>query len=216
MTQVLQRVAELADDLISELDAVSVTLLERSGPRTVVFSGSLAAFLDERQYEEGFGPCLDAAASGDTVIVDTTDSGGPYPTFALIAAQHGIRHSLSVGLPLAPEHGGALTCTPPPDARRPPAEEPVTLAESLADFAAVAVAGAGLQPPAAEEARHLRAAVHAWAVIDQAKGIVMATRRCTPEQAFALLARAAQQQNRGLQAVATDLVARWQDPAATP
>src|SRR3954470_12278023 len=62
LTAVLQRVAELAKTTIPDVHEVSVTLMKDSqDAETVVFTGSLADQLDERQYEAGFGPCMDAA-----------------------------------------------------------------------------------------------------------------------------------------------------------
>src|SRR4051794_29713329 len=58
---VMHRIAVLAAQTIPGADDVSVTLIERGRARTVSFSGTLAAALDERQYEDGFGPCMDAA-----------------------------------------------------------------------------------------------------------------------------------------------------------
>lgn len=88
--RVLQRVAEAAQQFVPELDEVSITLVEDHQPRTVVFTGQLASDLDERQYERGFGPCIDAALSGATIVVDTADpSTTAYPDFARTAAGHG-------------------------------------------------------------------------------------------------------------------------------
>ena len=44
------------------------------------------------------------------------------------------------------------------------------------------------------------------AVIEQAKGIIMGDRRCTPDQAFAILAKLSQDTNRKLRDVASALV----------
>jgi hypothetical protein len=60
----LRQVAVLAKQTIPGAQDVSVTLMENDKPRTVVFTGPLAVQLDERQYETGFGLCLDAAVSG--------------------------------------------------------------------------------------------------------------------------------------------------------
>src|SRR3954451_23938113 len=68
---VLRRIAELAVKTIPDIDDASVTLIDRGQPRTVAFCGPLAASLDERQYEAGFGPCLDAARHGQTLLLDT-------------------------------------------------------------------------------------------------------------------------------------------------
>src|SRR3954453_8989709 len=80
LTAVLQRVAELAKTTIPDTHEVSVTLMKDSqDAETVVFTGSLANQLDERQYEAGFGPCMDAAISGRTIPVTNADPDRPYP-----------------------------------------------------------------------------------------------------------------------------------------
>jgi AmiR/NasT family two-component response regulator len=56
------------------------------------------------------------------------------------------------------------------------------------------------------EAGHLQKAMQNRAVIEQAKGIIMGERRCTPDQAFAVLTKLSQDTNRKLRDVATDLV----------
>src|SRR5215203_3540168 len=59
--EVLETVADLARRTIHAANQVSVTLLDQDGTnaRSVAFTGDLAIDLDERQYERGFGPCLD-------------------------------------------------------------------------------------------------------------------------------------------------------------
>src|SRR3954447_18035367 len=99
---VLERVAGLAAKAMPEASEVSVTLLEDGRARTVAFTGSLAVQLDERQYETGWGPCLDAATSGETVTVEMSDPpSSSYPDFAAVARRAGVVQSVSVGLPLA-------------------------------------------------------------------------------------------------------------------
>ncbi|HEY2669885.1 MAG TPA: ANTAR domain-containing protein, partial [Rugosimonospora sp.] len=52
------------------------------------------------------------------------------------------------------------------------------------------------------------------AVIDQAKGIIMGERRCTAEEAFAILSKVSQDSNRKLRDVAAALVDRAQAPTS--
>ncbi|WP_296606541.1 ANTAR domain-containing protein [Nocardioides sp.] len=65
----------------------------------------------------------------------------------------------------------------------------------------------------AEEIMNLRRALTSRATIDQAKGIVMAERRCTPEAAFEVLAALSQDTNVKLIDVAAALVYKAQGPA---
>ncbi len=84
--QTLRRVAELAKRTLAGVEDVSLTVVERGQPRSMVFTGPLAVDLDERQYELGFGPCLDAANTGQTIVIDTDSNDSPYREFCRTAA----------------------------------------------------------------------------------------------------------------------------------
>ncbi|GAA1827753.1 GAF and ANTAR domain-containing protein [Microlunatus capsulatus] len=204
--RVLGRVAHLARSVLPELTLVSVTLVQDGHATTAAFAGSLAAQLDERQYELGSGPCLDAALVGGTILVDTADPHSTYPQFSRMAAQHHITQVLAVGLPTHQRTVGALNMYV--SSPQPLSTASVELAQTFARHAAVVVANAVLHHDALEEARHVQEAMKTRAAIEQAKGILMATRHCTAEQAFGLLTRASQQQNRKLRDIADDLVNR--------
>ena len=96
-------------------------------------------------------------------------------------------------------HEGPLTDA---DARRF-ADAARAFARSATDYRAMA-----------EEILSLRRALTSRATIDQAKGIIMAERRCTPEEAFEVLARLSQDTNVKVADVAAALVYRAQGPAA--
>jgi AmiR/NasT family two-component response regulator len=72
----------------------------------------------------------------------------------------------------------------------------------------VALANAHLYDSTATLARHMQTAMESRAVIEQAKGIVMGERRCTAEEAFAVLVKVSQDSNRKLRDVAAALVER--------
>jgi len=81
------------------------------------------------------------------------------------------------------------------------------LAQTFAGYAAVALANAHLYDVTATLAQHLQAAMENRAVIEQAKGIVMAERHCTADEAFAILSKLSQDSNRKVRDVAAALVA---------
>jgi AmiR/NasT family two-component response regulator len=56
----------------------------------------------------------------------------------------------------------------------------------------------------------LRTAMASRSTIEQAKGIIMATTRCSPDEAFRVLVGQSQHQNRKLREVARDLVCQSQ------
>jgi hypothetical protein len=82
----------------------------------------------------------------------------------------------------------------------------VKLGEDLAAYAAIAPNNAGLYFTATTRADQLAEALRSRAVIDQAKGLLMGTRRCTAEKAFDILVRLSQQSQRKLRDVAHALV----------
>jgi AmiR/NasT family two-component response regulator len=55
-------------------------------------------------------------------------------------------------------------------------------------------------------AQNLERAIDSRAVIEQAKGIIMSTRRCSPDAAFQLLRTQSQYENRKLRDVAQEVV----------
>jgi hypothetical protein len=97
---VLGRVAELARQTLPGAVGASVTLIESDQAHTAAFTGPLARDLDETQYQDGHGPCLQAAQSAGTVPVPAMTAETRWPGFARRALDAGIRSSLSVALPL--------------------------------------------------------------------------------------------------------------------
>jgi GAF domain-containing protein len=207
LTAVLQRVAELAKSVIPDTHEVSVTLLkDDKEPETVVFTGSLAYSLDERQYEAGFGPCMDAAVAGTTIRVANADPDTPYPEFSRVSLRAGVTHSLSVGLPVQQRIVGGLNMYAVSD--RPFDDDAVELAESFAQYAGVAIANAALYSSTADLANHMQAAMQSRAVIEQAKGIIMGRNRCSADKAFTILVTMSQRHNQKLRTLAQELVDR--------
>ena len=204
LSQTLARVAELAKQTIPGAAEVSVTLMHDTEVATVVFTGPLAFSLDERQYEAGFGPCIDAAISGTTIAIENTADSTTYPDFARLARRHGITHSLSTGLPVERRTIGALNVYGTDEV----AFDDTTreLATAFASYAAVAVANADLYTSTANLAAHLQRALDSRAVIDQAKGILIRDHRISADAAFDLLVQLSNAGNRKLREVAQDIV----------
>ncbi|MBU2666905.1 ANTAR domain-containing protein [Actinoplanes bogorensis] len=86
-------------------------------------------------------------------------------------------------------------------------DEDAVRAKAFAGWAAVAIANAHAYFHAVTLAAQLREAMSSRAVIEQAKGVIMAQRRCKPDEAFAFLTRASQDSNHKVRDVAAALVA---------
>ncbi len=205
---VLQKVANLAKKSIAGVDEASVTLIRGRSAHTAAFTGNLARALDEWQYEGAGGPCLDAAATTSTVTVPDLTREERWPHYTPAALVAGVHSSMSVGLPVHETVTGALNMySTAADAFD---DEAVVIAQTFAGYAAVALANAHLYDATATLAQHMQAAMEHRAVIEQAKGIIMADRRCGPDEAFAILNRMSQDTNRKLRDVALALVQKAQ------
>jgi GAF domain-containing protein len=203
---ILARVAELAKRTIPGADEVSLTLIRNDKPFTVAHTGQLALDADELQYERGYGPCVDAGRAGELLRVEDMRSETRWPDYAAAVVEHGVLSSVSVPLPVQEEFIGALNVY----SRRPGSfpDEHLPLARTIASYAAVAVHNAQTFAQASETARQLTEAMANRAVIEQAKGILMQERRCGPDEAFTILARASQRANVKLRDIATQIVAQ--------
>ena len=200
---VLVRVAELARQTLPGTAGASVTLVESDRAFTAAFAGQLALDLDETQYQEGFGPCLEVAQSAGIVTVPDMAAETRWPAFARQALAVGVRSSLSVALPFQEAVLGALNIY----ATHPLFDQDaIELARTFAGYAAVAIANARLYQNTATLAENMRRAMETRAVIEQAKGILVALHHCSPERAFELLSRLSQSTHRKLRDCAADLV----------
>jgi GAF domain-containing protein len=201
----LAKVADVTRRSIPGADDVSIVLVGPEGAHTAACTGRPAMIVDEWQYQLGHGPCLAAAAAYLTVTVPDMAGESRWPDWADRAIDAGMHSSVSVGLPLRESVGGALNVY----ARGPHAfdEDAVILAETFAGFAAVALANAHRYDGSASLTGYTRAAMDRRAVIEQAKGIIMADRRCTADEAFAALTSLAEGSHRELRDVAAGLTA---------
>jgi GAF domain-containing protein len=206
LDQVMEKVASLTKSTLGLDGEVSVTLLERDRASTIASTGPLAAELDERQYDRGYGPCLDCIAGGEPLIVKDMPSEQRWTDWARSAAAAGAGSSMSIPVPLQREVAAAVNIySVDRDAFDDAA---VQLATTFAAYAGVALANMHRYQAQGQVAEQLQQAMQSRAVIEQAKGILMGQRRCTAQQAFDILVGLSQGANRKLREVAEALVAQ--------
>jgi GAF domain-containing protein len=200
---VLTRAAQIAKRSISGAAEVSITM-QNGRPLTVAFTGRLAADVDESQYQSGYGPCLDAIRLAQTVVVEDLEHEARWPAYIPRALDAGVRSSVSVPLPVDGRHVGGFNVYGVTahafDA------EAVAAAEELAGYAGVILNNAHLYFTAASRAQQMTDAMRSRAVIEQAKGILMGSRRCSADEAFAVLVALSQETGRKLRLVAQEVV----------
>jgi GAF domain-containing protein len=204
----LRRVADLVVECVPSAGDVSITLLRGTRPHTVAFHGDLASDLDERQYALGFGPCLAAAQEGRIVRIEDTGADDAFADFSSLAARRGVRSVVSVGLPAADQTLGSINvyrfASSPDDG---PGDETERTLLLFASYAAVALGNAAALAGYSERAENLVIAMASRSVIEQAKGVLMARRGLSSDEAFAAMTEISQRENRKLRDLATDIVA---------
>ena len=208
LDSVLSKVAGMAQQVIAPADEVSLTLVRRGRAETAAYTGEMAMQADERQYGLDAGPCLDAARGGELLHIRDMGAEERWPEYAPMAVRVGVLSSLSIPLPIQEDLIGALNIY----SRSPHAfgEDDITAGQAFAAYAAIAVSNADTLASTAETAENLRVAMASRAAIEQAKGIIMAHGGISPDEAFIMLVRASQRENRKLRDVAEDLVTRSQ------
>jgi hypothetical protein len=96
--QRLTRIAWLAAERVAVADYASVTTLRGEEYTNVAATSELAAAVDEAQFGERAGPCLEALESGEAVAVPNTATTMRWPDFQKVAPDFGLRASVSIPL----------------------------------------------------------------------------------------------------------------------
>jgi GAF domain-containing protein len=209
LDEVLQRLAETATRAIQDADAVTITVDPRQ-PRTAAASDATLIDIDEKQYSSDRGPCLEAARTLRAVRAAVGANGTDWPEFDAAAEQHGVRAYLSVPivLPAADHsdarHVGSLNIYSRTETAFDPFDEGVMRLFTTA--ASAAIDNAHRWQRSREHIAHLETALASRAVIDQAKGVLMAAHSCTADEAFAKLVQESQKRNVKLREVAQGLL----------
>lgn len=204
LTDTLRQIAELAKRAVPGIDESSITVIKDDRPKTMVFTSPIAVLLDERQYGSGFGPCLDAAMTGATIVLDHHDDLPLYPEFTRAALRAGILHTVAIPLQVPNRDSGALNLYAAGE--EPISPDAVAFAERFASYAAYAVANADHVSDVEELARQLQEAMRSRATIEQAKGILMARHGLSADDAFRRLATISQNTNTRLRDLAARMV----------
>ncbi len=201
----LQRIAELARDAVGPTMAVGVTLLDDNDrPATRVFTDEISPRVDAGQYEDDEGPCLCAYREDRVVLVeDISATAERWPTFSQRAKEEGVCSSVSLPLVAGGDRMGVMNLYATGGAFT---TDDVTDAERFATQAAVVLANARAYWTAFDLSTGLRTALASRALIDQAKGKLMALRNCTADEAFHVLVKASQRENTRLRDIAQRIV----------
>jgi GAF domain-containing protein len=210
----LRQVAELTIQALPQTDHVGITLLVEGRLKTSVFTHPEVPEIDKAQYRTGDGPCVDAYREGVPHLIESTLVPGRWQPFRDSAARHGVFCTLS--LPLITHDGpiGALNMYAETEHAYDAADQQT--ASLFATQAAFLLANAQAYWDARTLSENLEQAMVSRATIEQAKGIIMRTLGCGPDEAIEVLVRQSQHQNIKLRDIAAELVANTARPTAPP
>jgi GAF domain-containing protein len=182
----------------------SITLRQGSRTMSVAGNDALALALDEEQYARGRGPCLEAMRSAVRVDVPDMATEQRWGDYGRYAAAHGVGSALSLPLDVDGKTVGAVNLF----AALPHAfsEADAARATAFARQSGAALTIMMRQVRSRDLDQQLRAALATRAVIDQALGILMYTRRVGAGEAFELLREMSQTSNRKVSDLAAAVV----------
>lgn len=188
---------------VPNADGASVTTYPEGRPGAVA-SDDWALELDELQFEQHEGPCLDAYRTGTSFRVrDFTDE-TRWPSYSQHVAAKGARSAVSIPLMAQGNVVGALNIySRKPDAFDAEATSVATVVAGHVGLASQVSAAFFRHRDLAEQ---LEEAMRSRAVIEQAKGVIMGDRRCDADAAFRVLREMSQRGNRKLRDVAQEIV----------
>ena len=204
LNRLLNLILETAVDALG-FSAATITVRHDDGMLTVGATDQRLVDLDQAQYEAG-GPCVQTLDDPDPVFLrDVADDADRWQHYADTAAALGVRSSLSLHVPTDPSEVAAslnLYSREVFDLE----DRQLHSAETYAAQLAATLQSVDAYRATANLARNMAEAMRTRAVIEQAKGILMADERIGDEAAFDRLVSLSQHANIKVRDVARRLV----------
>jgi GAF domain-containing protein len=200
----LQRISDLAARVIDDCDAAGVTLHVDGKYVTAAYTDGRTLAVDQGQYDRDEGPCLQAMVDRAVVRFDVEEAGDRWPGFVDDARSNGIRSFLAAPLMLKGESIGALNLYSSKASGFNALDD--VLIAMFTGQAAIAVANAKTYADAITLTEQLKEAIASRAVIEQAKGVLMAREGLDDDGAFQRLRSWSQSRNVKLRDIAREIV----------
>lgn len=191
---------------VAPADAAAVRLLLAGRPVVGACTDDTVARFDDLQHHLGQGPAVQALEGRDPVVVPALVGDSRWPELCPAGVDPGMGSAVAVPLRAHDRPIGCLTVY----GRAPGSFDAGAVARVrlFARHAAPVVANLQVYWEARQLADNLQQALDSRATIDHAIGILMAGGSPSPSDAFQVLVRASQRQNRKLRDIAADIVAR--------
>lgn len=200
----LAAVTRVAVEAVAPCDGASMTMRSNGTPGIPAASDDWAVALDKLQFVEQEGPCLNCLRESTILRSPDLSVDSRFPNYGPKAGKLGARACLSLPLTADGRTVGALNLY----SREVDAfdSDAVAVGELLAAHAALAVSAATAYYSSRDLASQMRQALESRALIEQAKGVLMAQRGGTADEAFQVLVDLSQRSNRKLRDIAQTVV----------
>ena len=202
--EILDAVCAEALRAIPGADMASITAIRDGEPKTAASTDERAVEIDRAQYAAGAGPCLQAAETGEIVRVPLARAGTAWPEFTGRAQELGVGSYLAAPLRVDERLSGALNLFGYGDHGF--AEADSQLLKLYTTVVSFGLRTTRRYRHARQRATDLEAAMRSRAVIEQAKGILMAVHRISAEDAMKRLVTESQRTNVKLRDIAARFV----------
>lgn len=167
--------------------------------------GAAIAEVERTQERAQAGPCVTAFKTRQVIaITDLTTQHDRWPDYCAAASRAGITAVASLPMRVRRQAVGALNLYA--NVARDWPQEDLDAAEVMADMATVYLINASRDRQQTELNQQLQHALDSRVVIEQAKGVLVAKRRISPDQAFERIRRHARNHNATVAAVADAVV----------
>jgi hypothetical protein len=205
----LRSITQLAADLLPPVSYASMTIRRKDAYTTVAMSSEISLAVDEAQYADESGPCLDALRTGIPIAAPKIAAAIPWPRFRETAYRLGLRASVSLplfagrGIPIA-----ALNLYGRDKAAMAPLS--AAILETYKRFPEDGGDRSDLDDVGPGVTQLVTGLVGAFAVrtrIQQALGVIMAEENTNADFAYAILRSRAATTSSPLAAVADSIVA---------
>jgi hypothetical protein len=212
----LKSITQSAADLLSPVSYASMTVRDDTSYATVAMTSELALAVDEAQYADQTGPCLDTLRTDEPTAIPHIDSTVKWPRFRAAARRLGLRASLSI--PLFAGRGTPIAALNlyghDTDAMGPLIAAVLTTFEWSADDAEPK--SGHLEPGPAQLVDGLIGAFRVRTQIQQALGVLMAEEQTDADGAYAILRSRAAAATRSLAAAADSVLSEIADEERPP
>jgi hypothetical protein len=200
LDRLLKVILESAVDAVG-FDAATITARRNHSLSTIATTDQQLVALDDAQYASGEGPCLSVLDPHEPILLEDVSEADAWEGFRAAAERHGVVTSLSVHIP-SDLDGVASSLNFYGRRRIGLGEQNLHAAQGYAAQLAVAMKAAESYRATTALASGLAEAMQSRAVIEQAKGILIADHGYTAEEAFERLRQVSQSSNVKLRDVA--------------